>query len=73
MADINIDGVKETSELLKARCQPSVGLLELKVDVSDLASVEAMVRKTMEKFGGLDYGILSLSSHSTHRDSRSNH
>jgi len=54
MADINYDGVQETSKMINEKW-PSVGRLEIKVDVSDPTSVDAMVKTTIEKFGKLDY------------------
>lgn len=58
MADVNYDCVQETSKMINEKW-PSVGRLEIKVDVSDPTSVDAMVKTTIEKFGKLDYGLCS--------------
>lgn len=71
LADINPKGAMQTAKLIKAEF-PDVGLLEVVVDVTDEASVYAMVAKAIEKFGSLECGKCSksISTKSTRLTSR---
>lgn len=51
VADINGDGAKRVAEMLAAEGLKAVGV---RVDITDEASVEAMVQATEKAFGGID-------------------
>lgn len=53
VADLNAELGKQTSEKLSKHCKKNKVVFH-KVDVADPVSVEAMVRSTVEHFGGLD-------------------
>jgi hypothetical protein len=52
---VNVGGLEKTKELIKS-ADETVKTLELVLDVSDPGSVEDMVKRTIEAFGGIDYG-----------------
>jgi len=52
---VNTAGLQKTKELIKSSNE-TIKILELLVDVSDETAVEEMVNKTVDTFGGLDYG-----------------
>jgi enoyl-[acyl-carrier-protein] reductase (NADH) len=55
LVDMNAAGFQKTKELIKS-FDKAIKMLELLVDVSDETAVEHMVKKTVDTFGGLDYG-----------------
>ncbi|KAI9665040.1 MAG: hypothetical protein M1821_006488 [Bathelium mastoideum] len=59
-ADINEEGAKQASEKSKAfATNPEYRCLVLRVDVTDAASVQAMVDATVKEFGRIDYNVNS--------------
>lgn len=52
---MNAAGLQKTKELIRSSDE-TIKMLELLVDVSDETAVEEMVKKTVDTFGGLDYG-----------------
>jgi NAD(P)-dependent dehydrogenase (short-subunit alcohol dehydrogenase family) len=57
-ADMNEDTAKESSELSKKHASSSeYHTTTFKMDVSDAASVQAMVDFVVAKFGRLDYAV----------------
>jgi NAD(P)-dependent dehydrogenase (short-subunit alcohol dehydrogenase family) len=60
LADINEAGAMEAAEeSKKLATNPSYEALAVKVDVTDAASVQAMVDRAVEKFGRVDYCVNS--------------
>ena len=55
LGDINPKGTTETAKLIKKEF-PDAGILEVKVDVTDEASVTSMVEKAIAAFGTLECG-----------------
>jgi NAD(P)-dependent dehydrogenase (short-subunit alcohol dehydrogenase family) len=55
LADIDLEGVAETARLVEAAA-PKTKVLQISVNVTDEAAVNAMVNKTVSSFGGLDCG-----------------
>ena len=55
MGDINPAGAEETARLIKEEF-PDTRILQVKVDVADEDSVNAMVDQAVEAFKTLDYG-----------------
>lgn len=55
LADRNEEGLAETARLVQTEF-PHAKVLSVVLDVTDEQSVNAMVDKTIEAFGALDYG-----------------
>jgi NAD(P)-dependent dehydrogenase (short-subunit alcohol dehydrogenase family) len=56
LADINVAGLEETSNLLK-KMSPDVGIVVIKTDTSSEQEVQKMVDVGVEKFGSIQYAV----------------
>lgn len=61
LGDINVNGLQETEDLIKAEF-PAAGVLRVLVDVTDEDSVNEMVTQAIQQFGSLECGNVLLES-----------
>jgi len=57
LCDLNASGLEETSDLIISASDGMCEVLVLKVNMAIESEVEAMVAKTVEKWGRLDYAV----------------